>query len=161
MNVDDDHVDSHSIRRDRRPTSSRTSIDQDPSVPMPRYNIPVDLSRQSSPPHILHPAAQPLGYNNNNSSNSHPGGRRRSNTSTDSMDSSYGQGQGHSGYYPGPPMRPAMSGSSSGEHQVKLTPITGRVSRAKKGVPVHTCDICRPPKVFFTFVLLRMTAHVC
>lgn len=24
---------------------------------------------------------------------------------------------------------------------------TSRVSRAKKGVPVHTCDLCKPPKV--------------
>jgi hypothetical protein len=30
---------------------------------------------------------------------------------------------------------------------IKLTPITGRVSRAKKGIPVYTCDICKPPKV--------------
>lgn len=143
MNVEDDHADPHSIRRDRRPTS-RTSIDQDLSVPMSRYNIPVDLSSQTSLPHIIHPAAQPLGYNN------HPGGRRRSNTSTDSMDSSYGQGQNHSSaYYTGANMRPIIpGGSSSGEHPVKLTPITGRVSRAKKGVPVHTCETCRPPKVF-------------
>ncbi|PNH41312.1 hypothetical protein VD0004_g5794 [Verticillium dahliae] len=34
------------------------------------------------------------------------------------------------------------------EASVKLTPITGRLSRAKKGVPVHTCDQCRPPKTF-------------
>lgn len=149
MNVEDDHVDSHSIRRDRRPTS-RASIDQDLSVPMPGYNIPVDLSRQTSPPHILHPAAPPLGYN------SHPGGRRRSNTSTDSMDSSYGHSQNHTAYYTGTTMRPIMSGNSSGDHTVKLTPITGRVSRAKKGVPVHTCDVCRPPKVFthLLFVLV-------
>ncbi|KAI1359628.1 hypothetical protein F5Y08DRAFT_332178 [Xylaria arbuscula] len=31
---------------------------------------------------------------------------------------------------------------------VKLTPINGRVSRAKKGVPIHICDICKPPKSF-------------
>ncbi|KAH6604865.1 hypothetical protein Trco_006572 [Trichoderma cornu-damae] len=43
-------------------------------------------------------------------------------------------------------MRPVVSGNSSGEQPVKLTPITGRVSRAKKGIPVHTCDTCRPPK---------------
>ncbi|KAI1738019.1 hypothetical protein F4680DRAFT_426828 [Xylaria scruposa] len=30
----------------------------------------------------------------------------------------------------------------------KLIPITGRVSRAKKGVPMHICDICKPPKTF-------------
>ena len=32
---------------------------------------------------------------------------------------------------------------------VKLTPITGHVSKAKKGAPVHTCDACQPPKVSF------------
>ncbi|KAK2625241.1 hypothetical protein QTJ16_005610 [Diplocarpon rosae] len=31
---------------------------------------------------------------------------------------------------------------------VKYTPVTGRVSRAKKGIPVHTCDMCRPVKTF-------------
>ncbi|KAI0545256.1 hypothetical protein F4679DRAFT_561798 [Xylaria curta] len=30
----------------------------------------------------------------------------------------------------------------------KLTPIMGRVSRAKKGVPVHICDVCEPSKTF-------------
>ncbi|KAK6583878.1 hypothetical protein PZA11_003608 [Diplocarpon coronariae] len=29
---------------------------------------------------------------------------------------------------------------------VKYTPVTRRVSRAKKGMPVHTCGICRPVK---------------
>ncbi|KAH8887725.1 hypothetical protein GQ53DRAFT_768056 [Thozetella sp. PMI_491] len=45
------------------------------------------------------------------------------------------------------PMRP-MPAPPVGEMPVKLTPITGRVSRAKKGMPVHTCDICKPPKTF-------------
>ncbi|CAL3967247.1 unnamed protein product [Diplocarpon coronariae] len=31
---------------------------------------------------------------------------------------------------------------------VKYTPVTRRVSRAKKGMPVHTCGICRPVKTF-------------
>jgi hypothetical protein len=34
------------------------------------------------------------------------------------------------------------------ELPVKYTPVTGRISRAKKGVPVHTCDVCRPVKTF-------------
>ncbi|EFX04645.1 c2h2 finger domain containing protein [Grosmannia clavigera kw1407] len=42
-------------------------------------------------------------------------------------------GDGRSGGYP---------------EEVRLTPVTRRVSRAKKGVPVHTCDICHPAKVF-------------
>ena len=33
------------------------------------------------------------------------------------------------------------------EMPVKYTPVTGRISRAKKGIAVHTCDICRPVKV--------------
>ncbi|KAL2264938.1 hypothetical protein VTJ83DRAFT_7448 [Remersonia thermophila] len=32
--------------------------------------------------------------------------------------------------------------------QPKITPKTGRISKAKKGLPVHVCDICRPPKTF-------------
>ncbi|KAK7943057.1 uncharacterized protein PG986_012170 [Apiospora aurea] len=45
----------------------------------------------------------------------------------------------------GQPNRPM---STQPEPPVKLTPITGRVSRAKKGVPVHVCEICKPPKTF-------------
>ncbi|KAI1465957.1 uncharacterized protein F4812DRAFT_460936 [Daldinia caldariorum] len=46
------------------------------------------------------------------------------------------------------PTRPMGNIPGEGGMPVKLTPITGRVSRAKKGVPVHTCDICKPPKTF-------------
>jgi hypothetical protein len=49
-------------------------------------------------------------------------------------------------------MRP-ISGASSSDMPVKYTPITGRVSRARKGVPVHICEICRPPKVCFVEIL--------
>ncbi|KAK6854463.1 hypothetical protein PG995_009556 [Apiospora arundinis] len=60
----------------------------------------------------------------------------------------------HRGY--GGPGSGAAGGSSQPnrpmatqpEPPVKLTPITGRVSRAKKGVPVHVCDVCKPPKTF-------------
>ena len=31
--------------------------------------------------------------------------------------------------------------------EVKLTPVTGKVSKALKGVPVHTCHDCVPPRV--------------
>ncbi|KAH7030750.1 uncharacterized protein B0I36DRAFT_348939 [Microdochium trichocladiopsis] len=71
--------------------------------------------------------------------------RRESTASTESMDpSGYGgRGRGASSG----PMRP-MGSPSVVEQAVRLTPITRRVSRAKKGVPVHTCEICRPPKTF-------------
>lgn len=42
-------------------------------------------------------------------------------------------------------------GSPNPEVPIRLTPITGRVSRAKKGVPVHTCEMCNPPKVWAKF----------
>lgn len=85
-----------------------------------------------------------------------PGGvRRQSSTSVDSMDqhgygsaagsSSMGGGGGGIGYLPNQPRRPM--GSPSPDVPIRLTPITGRVSRAKKGVPVHVCDTCIPPKV--------------
>ena len=43
--------------------------------------------------------------------------------------------------------QPTRPMATQPEPPVKLTPITGRVSRAKKGVPVHVCEICKPPKV--------------
>lgn len=68
--------------------------------------------------------------------------RRRSNASVDSNEFSY---------QPGPsshtPMRPFTTGAATGEAHVKLTPITRKISKAKKGVPVHTCNQC--PKVYF------------
>jgi hypothetical protein len=31
---------------------------------------------------------------------------------------------------------------------IKYLPVEGRISRAKKGIPVHTCEMCRPVKTF-------------
>ncbi|KAI0431177.1 hypothetical protein F5Y09DRAFT_355119 [Xylaria sp. FL1042] len=81
---------------------------------------------------------------------------RRSVDSTESMDpTGYGAYTQSSSSSTMPPGRSNVSSrpmsSVPGESNilpVKLTPITGRVSRAKKGVPVHTCDICKPPKTF-------------
>lgn len=38
-------------------------------------------------------------------------------------------------------------GSGTPDVPVKYTPITNRVSKAKKGLHIHTCDTCNPPKV--------------
>lgn len=83
--------------------------------------------------------------------------RRQSSTSVDSMDqhgygsaaasSSLGGGAGSGAYSSNMPIRP-MGTSPGPEVPIRLTPITGRVSRAKKGVPVHVCDTCNPPKVW-------------
>lgn len=75
---------------------------------------------------------------------------RRSTTSSESMDpGGYGQSStSGGGMPPSMPSRPMGNAPGEGSLPVKLTPITRRVSRAKKGVPVHTCDICKPPKTF-------------
>ncbi|KAK4229429.1 hypothetical protein QBC38DRAFT_109534 [Podospora fimiseda] len=80
-----------------------------------------------------------------------PSARRTSTTSTDSMDPSQGYGSGASSSSMGGgggPMRPMPQQPPASDMHVRLTPITGRVSRAKKGVPVHVCDICKPHKTF-------------
>ncbi|KAH8670816.1 hypothetical protein BX600DRAFT_230297 [Xylariales sp. PMI_506] len=80
-----------------------------------------------------------------------PPTRNSSSTSSEEMDRGYGNhghghGHGHaSSSGPGSIHSRAPPGS---DLPVKLTPITGRVSRARKGIPVHTCDICRPSKTF-------------
>ncbi|KAK4164480.1 hypothetical protein QBC43DRAFT_288730 [Cladorrhinum sp. PSN259] len=81
-----------------------------------------------------------------------PSARRTSTTSTDSMDQSQGYGSTASsssmGRGGGGPMRPMPPQPPQSDMHVRLTPITGRVSRAKKGVPVHVCEICKPHKTF-------------
>lgn len=47
----------------------------------------------------------------------------------------------------GSPQQSPRGSDSVADLPVKYTPVTGRLSRAKKGVPVHTCDICSPAKV--------------
>lgn len=159
MNVDEDHFDSHPIRKDQEPGRSSQVHHTQPTSST--YTNPANLTitgqntrrspsshhRNSSYATESSPTTSPPGHPASNTSNTD---RRQSNTSTDSMDSRYGQSHGHghshTNSFTGAPMRPFMP-SGGGETSVKLTPITGRVSRAKKGVPVHTCDMCRPPKV--------------
>lgn len=78
--------------------------------------------------------------------------RRHSAASDDSMDQAgYGSAassssRGGGRHPPRTPMRP-MPSAPGVDGPVKLTPVTRRISRAKKGVPVHVCETCRPPKV--------------
>lgn len=148
-------------------TSSHLPYSTTPSVPT--ITIPVTEGSQ-----VYHPSQQPIDIDPSPSSSvqqgkrpaepslatptlsaasSGPGDlRRQSSTSVDSMDqygyassSSMGGGAGGS-LPPNHPRRP-MGTSPSPDVPVRYTPITGRVSRAKKGVPVHICESCNPPKV--------------
>lgn len=84
----------------------------------------------------------------------HESPRRQSNTSNDSMDQiSYGSADSSSSRSGSGRLRSSdgltrpMVGPAPSEVPVRFTPITGRVSRARKGQPVHKCELCRPPKV--------------
>jgi hypothetical protein len=57
-------------------------------------------------------------------------------------------GSNHASTVGSPPQSSSRGSEPAGDVPVKYTPVTGRISRAKKGVPVHTCDICRPVKTF-------------
>ncbi|EXA45105.1 hypothetical protein FOQG_06572 [Fusarium oxysporum f. sp. raphani 54005] len=139
MNTDDEHVDSspgtRSVGLTSRPPSTHshaTTLKHPPpsSSHNNRSDIPVSSMTSSLDDHTSSPKP-----------NINMTSRRRSNASVDSNEFSY---------QPGPsshtPMRPFTTGAATGEAHVKLTPITRKISKAKKGVPVHTCNQC--PKTF-------------
>lgn len=154
MNVDDEHTNSQPTRDTREPVTRP-----------PQHSVPAPSAYAAAPELPMHQpsasshsrGASPYSaYSHTpDSTSSHRQAplsmspERRRSIHSDHMDYPYPSGQpyDHSSTYANPPMRSLMPGDPAGEGAVKLTPITGRVSRAKKGVPVHTCDICRPPKV--------------
>ncbi|KAH7326313.1 hypothetical protein B0I35DRAFT_131469 [Stachybotrys elegans] len=157
INPDDDQVDSPNVKKDKdQPGPSSFHAPSPSSTPSSNYPpIPSLASRHSqrrpSPPHPSqsldtepHPFT-PAHYPPPDAAN-----RDESNKSADSMDSPavhYGR--------PVAPSRPSNNGSmvrpfqssGAGSGSVRLTPVTGKISRAKKGVAVHECDQCHPPKV--------------
>ncbi|KAM3481881.1 hypothetical protein MY5147_000466 [Beauveria neobassiana] len=145
-NVDDDAQPCSSSSRPVPHSSSLSNSSYPASSDLSMHNhpSPSEYSRGASP----HSA---YSHTSESSTTRHlqhhlppPGGRRESG-GNEPVGFSYSHGQS---YGAGPDMRPMMPAGTTGEPGVKLTPITGRVSRAKKGVPVHTCEICRPPKTF-------------
>lgn len=157
------------------PTTTTTAPDAPASVAASSL-----LSRTRHAGSPLEDAPRSPGATSSTSRHAHP--RRRSTTSPDSMDrhsyppptpmGAIGGGAGVGGVPAGRggisrrgcigggmsqlnhPTRP-MPPHTPTESPIRLTPITGRVSRAKKGQPVHICDVCRPPKVG----LLRLLLH--
>jgi hypothetical protein len=148
MDVDVEPLQSQAYRR------SREAAQQQASLP------PIATSAETPPPPI----------NDCNEGNI-PIKRRRSNRASDlssqatiarqatasRRSSAVGEGMDYTpGFQAGGSSQASKSGSPSRTSRgsepsegmpVKYTPVTGRISKAKKGVPVHTCDICRPIKV--------------
>jgi hypothetical protein len=156
MNVDEEDLDLETIRRGHR-SVSRTSAATDPPLPpTPSYGSAKGNSsdilsaqdiRTQGPSGSSHQSPVP-NANSGSPAASVTESRRGSwrSPSKDPMDPSY-YSHGH-GYLPGTLGTGGESSRSyvdspGTEVPVKLTPITGRISRAKKGVPVHVCEICQ------------------
>jgi hypothetical protein len=159
MNVDDDHAEhppplKRALEPDPRPPHGpETSFPSRPaflattsSSPLATHRSPVLPYPPTAPRVASSPTSAPFGVGSDS------GFRRRSNASADSMDSYHGHIYlTDRSAVQGSTMRPGLPTGAPGETPVKLTPITGRVSKAKKGIPVHECDICQPPKVRLVF----------
>ncbi|OAA66785.1 Zinc finger, C2H2-type/integrase, DNA-binding protein [Niveomyces insectorum RCEF 264] len=57
-----------------------------------------------------------------------------------------GMDPGHAGMVPATSQQPLAAPHA--DENVRITPVTGRISRAKKGQPVHMCEICVPPRPY-------------
>ncbi|RYP03404.1 hypothetical protein DL764_005163 [Monosporascus ibericus] len=126
-----------------RPAVTSFAIPQEQSNTL----IPTSSTRRRGPLNRPSKSSTTAPSTSSSTSSTRPSlARQRSTDSAESMDhTAYGgQGQGSS-YGSMPPsnaaIRPLVNASGSTEANVKLTPITGRVSRAKKGMPVHVCDL--------------------
>jgi hypothetical protein len=152
MDVDVEPLESQAYRRSReaaqQQASSRPSIASSSETPSPpidnddnKGNVPIKRRRSNRASHLAV----------NHSSPSRPSiTRRRSSAAGEGMDYQTGFQAGGStqASASGSPQQSSRGSESAADLPVKYTPVTGRISRAKKGVPVHTCDICRPVKTF-------------
>ncbi|EEU45388.1 uncharacterized protein NECHADRAFT_41324, partial [Fusarium vanettenii 77-13-4] len=147
MNTDDEHVDP---RSGSRPIdlASRPSLRPNPSA----SGSTSSSSHNSRPdPPTSSTISSVVDHLSSSSTNHNMTSRRRSNTSLDSLELSSQAGPSSNA-----PMRPFTAGVGNEPH-VKLTPITRKISKAKKGVPVHTCDRC--PKVRYLAPYLNSGHH--
>ncbi|KAH7148909.1 hypothetical protein EDB81DRAFT_480297 [Dactylonectria macrodidyma] len=149
MNTEDDHVDATSGPTPHD-SGLRQSLRSDSSASAPAYPTARDRpTTTASHNGMLDPTKISSRYyiteaSSSSSSAGTASARRRSNASIDSTESPYGPA--YSQPASNSPMRPFTTNMGNTEPRVKLTPITGKISKAKKGVPVHNCDQC--PKTF-------------
>lgn len=148
MDVDVEPLESQAYRRREaaqqqasHPTIAQTS--QSPSPPIDDSNKGKTPIRRRKSNRVSKPAGQSSAARQNIA-------RRRSSAGGETMDftSGYLAGGSNQASMSGSPQQSPRGSEPVGDLPVKYTPVTGRLSRAKKGVPVHTCDICRPVKTF-------------
>lgn len=137
MDVDVEPLQSQAYRRAREAAelqASRPSIDHPSASPSPppllddnKGKAPIKRRRSNR---VSKTASSPASL------------RRRSSATAETMDFSSGfqAGSSNQASTSGSPQQSSSRGSEPApEVPVKYTPVTGRISRAKKGVPVHTC----------------------
>ncbi|KUJ15696.1 uncharacterized protein LY89DRAFT_93349 [Mollisia scopiformis] len=147
MDVDVEPLESQAYRRrEAAQQASHPTIAQTSESPSP----PIDDSSKGKTPikrrksnRVSKPAGQSSAARQNIA-------RRRSSAGGETMDftSGYQAGGSNQASMSGSPQQSPRGSEPVADLPVKYTPVTGRLSRAKKGVPVHTCDICRPVKTF-------------
>ncbi|KFZ03378.1 hypothetical protein V501_09378 [Pseudogymnoascus sp. VKM F-4519 (FW-2642)] len=139
MDVDVEPLESQAIQRSRdvallqnqsldtRPTNSLSRTERSTTQRSVKRKRPTRISKPSS-----------------SAGSSRSGtARRRSSGATELMDpSGYGQGGSQNN------ARPSLPRGLEADQPVRYTPVTGRVSKAKKGQPVHVCEQCDEPKAF-------------
>ncbi|KAG4029432.1 hypothetical protein MFRU_016g01840 [Monilinia fructicola] len=143
MDVDVDPLESQAYRRKEaaQQQASRPSIDPSSQSPSPQ------LEDTKGKPSINRRRSNRVSKSSTQSTTSRPNLiRRRSSGAGEAMDFSAYQGSGsNQGSLTGSPLQTSTRGMEPMVDivPVKYTPVTGRISRAKKGIPVHTCDDCR------------------
>lgn len=144
MDVDVEPLESQAYRRKEaaQQQASQPSIDPSSQSPSPQLD---DTKGKLS---MNHRRSNRVSKSSTQSTISRPNSsRRRSSGAGEAMDFSAYQGGGsNQRSISGSPSQTSSRGGMEPMADVlpiKYTPVTGRISRAKKGIPVHTCDDCR------------------
>lgn len=144
MDVDVEPLESQAYRRKEaaQQQASQPSIDPSSQSPSPQLD---DTKGKLS---MNHRRSNRVSKSSTQSTISRPNSsRRRSSGAGEAMDFSAYQGGGsNQRSISGSPSQISSRGGMEPMADVvpiKYTPVTGRISRAKKGIPVHTCDDCR------------------
>jgi len=144
MDTDVEPLDSQAYRKAREATQQPASlppIDRLSATPTPSPTLDDTKGNTSNSRRRSNRVSKAGGQ----SSPSRPSSfRRRSSTAAEAMDynTGYQMGGSNQASNAGSPQQSSSMGSDltpTGDVPVKYTPVTGRISRAKKGVPVHTC----------------------
>lgn len=143
MDVDVEPLESQAMRS-RQAAQQQSDLDQSGSS---TREAPKHDTREQ--PQVSRRKSNRVSKSSSQGSSSRPSlSRRRSSGTAESMDS---DGLSLGSASAAGISRQTSRGSNPPE-SVRYTPVTGRVSRAKKGQPVHVCDQCDPPRVSFQYI---------